>query len=396
MQNTSSWPTFENLLRAHKQCRRRKKPSAAQLQFERRLGWNILNLQRELVHQKWRPSPYFSFVVLEPKPREIFAAHFADRVVHHLVVAELEKWWLPRFSPHSFACHKGRGPHAALQYLQKHVRRLSQGGRRDVWVLQLDVASFFATISRPVLEDLVLPEIRDQNLAAVTRQLLQHDPRTNPIQVSAPQLYQALPQHKRWCNQPTTSGLPIGNLTSQFFANVMLTGLDHFIARELRPAAYLRYMDDLTILAKTPNELEGLVEPISNWLRSHRHQSINPSKTLITNLRHGINYLGYQIKQENAPKNPAQIFLPPVKKFKMVQAAQFLEQQGIPDVQLIDPIFGISSNTSSAQALAPLNARLGQAWHARTFRWRRGVLVRLSSRRSLGIKNGYVAVRNTF
>ncbi len=165
-----------------------------------------------------------------------------------------------------------------------------------VWVVQLDVASFFATISRPVLADLVLPEIRDPNLAAVTRQLSQHDPRTNPIQVSAPQLYQTLPQHKRWCNQPTTSGLPIGNLT---------------------------------ILAKTPNELEGLVEPISNWLRSHRHQSINPEKTIITNLRYGINYLDYRMRQENAPKNPAQIFLPPAKKFKIVQAAQFLRTQRV-------------------------------------------------------------------
>jgi hypothetical protein len=193
MQSTSSWPTFEDLLRAHKQCRQRKKPSASQLRFEQHLGWNILALQWALANRKWKPSPYFSFVVLEPKPREIFAAHFADRVVHHLVVAELEKWWIPRFSPHSFACQKERGPHVALQYFQKHVRRLSQGGRRDVWVLQLDIASFFATISRPVLEALVLPEIRDPNLAAVTRQLLQHDPRTNHIQVSRPELYQVLP-----------------------------------------------------------------------------------------------------------------------------------------------------------------------------------------------------------
>lgn len=392
MRNTSSWPTFEDLLRAHKQCRQRKKPSASQLQFERRLGWNILNLQRALMNQEWTPSPYFSFVVLEPKPREIFAAHFADRVVHHLVVAELEKWWVPRFSPHSFACHKGRGPHAALQYLQKHVRRLSQGGRRDVWTLQLDVESFFATISRPVLADLVMPEIRDPNLAAVTRQLLQHDPRTNHIRVSRSELYQVLPQHKRWCNQPTTSGLPIGNLTSQFFANVLLTGLDHFIARQLCPAAYLRYMDDFTILARTPHELEQLIGPISNWLREQRCQNINPEKTIVTNLRYGINYLGYQVRQENAPKNPAQIFLPPIKKFKLVQAAKILEAQGVPDVQVIDPIFGISSNTSSAKVLAPLNARLGQASHARTCRWRKGVLVRLSSRQSIKIKNGYVSV----
>lgn len=396
MRNTSSWPTFEDLLRAHKKCRRRKKISASQLQFERRLGWNILTLQRELVQQKWGPSPYFSFVVLEPKPREIFAAHFADRVVHHLVVAELEKWWLPRFSAHSFACHQGRGPHAALQYLQRHVRRLSQGGRRDVWVLQLDVANFFATISRPVLEALVLPDIRDPNLAAVTRQLLQHDPRINHVRVSKPELYQVLQQRKRWCNQPATSGLPIGNLTSQFFANVLLSGLDHFITRQLRPPAYLRYMDDLTILARTSRELEVLIEPISDWLRSQRHQSINPDKTSITNLRHGINFLGYQVKQESTPKNPAQIFLPPVKKFKIVQAAQVLERQGIPAAHVIDPIFGISSHTRSTKALAPLNARLGQAWHARTYRWRKRLLLRLQEQSSIRVKGEYAAVRKIF
>ncbi len=298
-----------------------------------------------------------------------------------------------RFLPRSFACQKGRGPHAALQYFQKHVRRLSQGGRRDVWVLQLDIASFFATVSRPALEALVLPEIRDPNLAAVTRQLLQHDPRTNHIQVSRPELYQVLPQHKRWCNQPTTSGLPIGNLTSQFFANVLLTELDHFIARKLRPAAYLRYMDDLTILAKTRHELEPLIEAISNWLCEHRQQNINPEKTIISNLRHGINYLGYQIRQEYVPQNPAQIFLPSVKKFKIVHAAKLLESKGIPEAQLIDPIFWILSEASAAQVLAPLNARLGQASHARTYRWRKGVLIRLSGRRGIKIKSGYVAAR---
>ena len=133
MQKTSTWPTFEALLLAHKHCRRHKKPSASQLHFECRLGWSLLTLQRALANQKWTPSPYSSFVVLEPKPREIFAAHFGDRVVHHLVVAELEKWWAPRFSPHSFACQKDRGPYASLQYFQKHVRRISQGGRRNVY-----------------------------------------------------------------------------------------------------------------------------------------------------------------------------------------------------------------------------------------------------------------------
>jgi hypothetical protein len=209
--------------------------------------------------------------------------------------------------------------------------------------------------------------------------------------VSPKATFAKLPQHKRWQNQPDHCGLPIGNLTSQFFANVLLTGLDHFIARTLKPEAYLRYMDDLTLLASTPQELNAMVEPIATWLATHRKQNLNPQKTVLSNLRDGIEYLGFCIHQVNSPQNPAQLRLPLIKKYKIVQAAQTLERRGYPAPQCLDPIFHITSHSAATHAFSSLNARLGQASHAQTFRWRKGVLAKLALRQKIIIKKGYRA-----
>jgi hypothetical protein len=121
-------------------------------------------------------------------------------------------------------------------------------------------------------------------------------------------------------DQGKDQGLPIGNLISQFGANVYLTELDHLIQRGLRPRAYLRYMDDLTLVNTDPERLRPLEKSIGDWLKIHRRQLLNPEKTVLSRLDGGINYLGYRCIQTDSPKQPLQFFLEPKKKWEWIQA----------------------------------------------------------------------------
>jgi RNA-directed DNA polymerase len=113
------WSTFEDILKAYKNCRKGKQPSIHQLKFEQNLGENSLALWQEIIERRYKPSICACFVVTNPKPREIFAAHFRDRVVHHLLVSKLDPFWEKKLSPVCFACRKGMGTHGALKNFEK-------------------------------------------------------------------------------------------------------------------------------------------------------------------------------------------------------------------------------------------------------------------------------------
>ena len=137
------WPTFYDLLVAYKNCRLHKPENASQTQFELHLSKNLLKLHESIHNGSYKPSPSQCFIVTHPKPREIFAAAFRDRVAHHLVVSQLAPAWDRKFIYSSFACRKERGTHGAIRFLQKKVRSLSQGGYKAVHCLQLDIEKFF-------------------------------------------------------------------------------------------------------------------------------------------------------------------------------------------------------------------------------------------------------------
>jgi len=228
------------MYQAYQGCRHRKKPSWPQIAFEKKLGQNLLSLVRQINHKTYKPGRSICFTIVDPKPREIFAASFRDRVVHHLFVAELGKIWERKISPHSFACYKGRGPHAALDYVSRKVRSISKGGCHPVHCLQLDMERFFISIHRPTLKSIVmdsLPKGKDQKsteLRWLAEVICDHDARDNFFFAKTSD-HSLIPAHKSWLNMPKDYGIPIGNLTSQCFSSMILAGLDHFISRTLKP-----------------------------------------------------------------------------------------------------------------------------------------------------------------
>jgi RNA-directed DNA polymerase len=208
------------------------------------------------------------FVVTEPKPREIFAAEFRDRVVHHLVITVMEPIWERKFIHTSFACRKGKGVHWALKHLQTKVREISRGGRSPVWVLQLDLARFFVSIHRPTLCALMEKHAPFPEIRKLIHNIYRHDGRIG-AKIKNPVIHRnCIPEFKSWFGQPKDRGLPIGNLTSQFGANVYLTALDHFVQRELKPMAYMRYMAIYCSSIETPRSCVRLQNRSMNGSRN--------------------------------------------------------------------------------------------------------------------------------
>ena len=370
------WPSFHDLLAAYESCRLHKQASSSQIRFESHLGESLLVLLHAIQRGRYRPAPARCFIVTHPKPREIVAANFCDRVIHHLVVSQLEPVWNRKFIHSSFACRIGRGSHGAIRYAQKQVRRLSRGGIDPVWCLQLDVEKFFVSIDRRILCSLLTEHAKHPKLIELIQAIYAYDARPTVKKGCPPEMFGLIPKGKSWFEQGPDQGIPIGNLTSQFGANVYLTALDHFIQRTLKPGAYMRYMDDLLCLDRDPEKLRMMVEPIDAWLQNHRKQRLNPSKTQLSRLTQGIHYLGFELRQVDRPAQPLQVCSEPLKKWRFVSSLRRLEHTPLASPTRSHPLSPFLVPQDVVREIASVNSRIGSLIHANTFRFRGRALQR--------------------
>ena len=230
--------SFTDLRSAWREARRGKKPSADQASFELRWIDHLFALEERLNAGTWHPSAPTCFIAQSPKAREIHAPAFADRVVHHYVVPRLEAIYEPAFIHDSFSNRRGKGTHAAVDRLQGFVRQV-HSGQGGGWYLQLDVRNFFNSIHRPTLYAMLKVKMEREGIAEPVRRAvhaLLNFPisRTGVVWACTPAERAAVPEHKRLENAAPGCGLAIGNLSSQFFANVYLDRLDQFVKHELR------------------------------------------------------------------------------------------------------------------------------------------------------------------
>jgi len=264
--------TFSECYRAFLKARRGKRPSANKLRFELRWIDRLCQLRDALQAGTWQPSPARAFIVNHPKTREIHAPDFADRVVHHWLVERLEPLFEPVFIHDSYANRVGKGTHAAVDRLQDFMRSRNGQG----WYLQLDIHNFFNSIHRPTLYGRIVRRLDlsvrkgriDAEMALALRSLC-HKLLETKVQerVDDPAAAARLPLHKRLANARPGCGIPVGNLTSQFFANVYLDALDQFVKHPLRCRHYVRYVDDFVLLADDPATLEHWRDAIALFLR---------------------------------------------------------------------------------------------------------------------------------
>lgn len=288
--------SFGNVFRCYLKCRKNKRNTVNALKFEIDSEENIFNLQKELARKIYRPSRSLLFPVAKPKLREIFAADFRDRIVHHILIDKLEKIWEPIFIHDSYACRANKGTHKAVTRLQGFLRKITKNGNVRAWYLQLDIKDFFTSIDKSILFELLKKKISDVNALWLTHKIIFWDCTQDYIQRGDRRLLQSIPPNKSLFGKNNLKGLPIGNLTSQFFANVYLNEMDQFIKHTLKCHYYLRYADDFILLSPEKNYLIEARNEIENFISDRFKIKLNAKRTKLRVVSSGIDFLGYIIR----------------------------------------------------------------------------------------------------
>jgi hypothetical protein len=287
--------SFNELVAAYFDCRRHKRNTHSALAFEQDLERNLLNLFDELCSGTYHPGRSICFVITRPKNREVWAADFRDRIVHHLLYNRICKRFYAAFSADSCACIPGRGTLYAAKRLERHVRSITQNWQQPAFYLKCDLANFFVSIDKRILRELLAARIVEPFWMALAETILFHDPRTDVEIRGHVDRLGLVPPHKSLFNQPAHFGLPIGNLSSQFFANVLLDVLDQHVKHVVGARYYIRYVDDLVLLHKSAQWLNEARASIEAALE-HLALRLNPSKTILQPIDRGIDFAGQLIK----------------------------------------------------------------------------------------------------
>ncbi|MGO4379660.1 RNA-directed DNA polymerase [Pseudoduganella sp. RAF19] len=288
--------TFEDLVVAYFDCRRNKRNTPSALAFEQHLERNLMQLHEELCDGSYTPGRSICFVVTHPKAREVWAAGFRDRVVHHLLYNRVAPRFYASFIANSCACIPGRGTLYGLNRLEGMVRSQTQNWSRPAWYLKCDLANFFVSINKQVLHGLLTARIHEAWWLRLAETILFHDPRQNYELRSAARLLERVPPHKRLVNQPSHLGLPIGNLSSQFFANVFLDVLDQYAKHKLKARHYIRYVDDFILLHESRDWLVSAHDSVAAFLPTRLGVQLNPRKTILQPIARGVDFVGHVVK----------------------------------------------------------------------------------------------------
>ncbi len=289
--------SLENLYRQYYHCRRNKRNTVNALRFEAEQEKNLIALREALLDRSYQPRRSVCFFTTRPKFREIISADFRDRVVHHLLVDYLEQIWEPLFIHDSYACRKGKGVHKGVARLQQFIRQVTANGTRPGWYLHLDIRNYYMSIDRDILFGMLSAKLNDDTALWLTRMLVYHDVTAHCHFRGRRDLLERIPPHKTLFGTPDNKGLPIGNLNSQFFANVYLNRLDQFVKHELKCRHYLRYCDDFVLLANDPETLCRWRARIEGFLRDALALELNPKQRLAP-VSNGVDFLGYIVRRD--------------------------------------------------------------------------------------------------
>lgn len=290
--------SFENLYRQYLKCRRNKRGTINALKFEVNTEENLFNLCEELKMKTYKPSRSVCFIVERPKMREIIAADFRDRVVHHVLIDRLEAIYEPIFIHDTYACRKGKGLHKAVQRVRDFIRNGSESHKKRLYYTHMDIKNFFMTIGKNILYQILKKRVKDEDLLWLAQVIIFHNPTENCIIKGKRYLIKCLPLHKSLFNAPEDRGLPIGNLTSQFFANTYLNELDQYVKHILKCRFYVRYCDDFLILDTLPERLEEVKKQIGKFVKEKLSLSLNDRYNSVMPVSNGIDFLGYIIRQD--------------------------------------------------------------------------------------------------
>lgn len=280
--------SFKNLLLAYKRARQCKKFKGNILEYGFFLENNLLKLHKELKAQTYSPFPYTCFTIYEPKTRRIAAPAFRDRVMQHSLVSAIEPLFDAQFIYDSYACRKKRGTHFGARRVKKFLQaaRSTAGKDAEIYCLRMDIKKFFASVSWDVLLFSIDKTIKCHRTRNLIHKIVTWYDFVNLEGAAIEPPEDMITIGKR-------RGLPIGNLTSQLFANVYLNELDHFVKETLKIKWYGRYMDDFLIIHPDKEYLKQTLKNIRDFLKQCLQLELNSNKVIIQNVKTGIPFVGY-------------------------------------------------------------------------------------------------------
>lgn len=339
--------TYQDILNAYFDCRRRKRTTAAATLFEQNFEIELDNLLNEINNGTYQISRSRVFTVTWPKPREIWAAQFRDRIVHHLVCRDVTPYCIERFIPDTFACIKNRGTIAAANRVGHFFRSITHNWQDDAYTLQIDIRNFFVSINRKILWQKLSRIIGEGSLTArLWKQIIFNDPTVNPI-IKKGTDFSIIPKHKSLWYAPKDCGLPIGNLTSQFLANLYLDDFDKFVKHQLKVHFYARYVDDAIFFSKSREQLEDIKIQVNYFLQHDTQLSLHPDKVIIRPTRDGVTFVGHVIR-------PYRTYLRELTWSSALKCARLLQK---------DPF--------NTDAFDSLNSYLGMTLHTQSYKRRK-------------------------
>ena len=262
--------SLDNLLEAWREFLRGKRNKKDVQEFSFRLMDNIISLHQDLVHHTYKHGSYQAFNISDPKPRNIHKASVRDRLLHHAVYRILYQFFDRTFICDSFSCRNNKGTHKALNRFRLVSYKVSKNNTRTCWALKCDIKKFFASIDHDVLVKILQKYMPDKDILWLLEIVINSFPDSNQ-----------------------RTGLPLGNLTSQLFANIYINELDQFVKHKLKAKHYIRYADDFVILSENKKYLEDKISSINDFLHDKLKLTLHPDKIFIKTLSSGIDFLGW-------------------------------------------------------------------------------------------------------
>lgn len=290
---------LKELFEAYYSCRHNKRNTANAIAFEIDYESNLIQLCTEINNGTYQIGRSIAFIVNKPVKREIFAADFRDRIVHHLIINKLNHLFEKEFIHDSYGCRINKGTHFGIKRVDTFIRKCSQNYTQDCYVLKLDIQGFFMHINKNILwkklELFINAKYRNTDkelILKLAKQIVFNNPTQNCIIKGKRSNWNDLPNNKSLFYSHSNCGLPIGNLTSQVFANFYMNTLDHYIKSTLKQKYYGRYVDDFVIVHENKEYLKALIPHLSNFLLTTLNLKLHPKKIHLQHYKKGIKFIG--------------------------------------------------------------------------------------------------------
>jgi len=358
-----------DLFQAYYDARKNKRNTINALNFEIDYERKLFELYEEIKNRRYEIGPSICFVIFKPVQREVFAADFRDRIVHHLIYNYISPLFERLFIFDSYSCREGKGTSCGIKRVDHFIRSCSQNYSRDCYILKIDIKGYFMSMDRPILYQKIEKALKrfngtanfDLNLILwLIRKVIFNDPTQNCVIRGRKENWQGLPKTKSLFFARENRGLPIGNLTSQLFGNVYLNDFDHFVKHRLGMKYYGRYVDDIVIAHEDKEYLKSIIPILREYLQNQLSLELHPDKVYLQYFSRGVNFLGTVIK-------PYRIYIQNRVKGNFYRKIRywnnFLSRKGH---QL--------TGADAKQFLSSINSYLGIMKHYHTYKLRRKMI----------------------